>query len=41
MAQAPIKAPNLTPHTINVTVRVNGKAHTLQIEAIGKPGDRS
>jgi xanthine dehydrogenase YagT iron-sulfur-binding subunit len=37
MAQAPIKAPNLTPQTsasdtINVTLRVNGAAHTLQIE---------
>lgn len=35
MAQAPIKAPNLTPQTsdtINVTLQVNGKPHTLQIE---------
>ncbi|MBW4571736.1 MAG: 2Fe-2S iron-sulfur cluster binding domain-containing protein [Tolypothrix carrinoi HA7290-LM1] len=35
MPQAPIKAPNLTPqtsHTINVKLRVNGTAHTLQIE---------
>lgn len=35
MAQAPIKAPNLTPQTsdtIKVTLRVNGTAHTLQIE---------
>ncbi len=35
MAQAQIKAPNLTPQisdTINVTLRVNGAAHTLEIE---------
>lgn len=35
MAQAPIKAPNLTPQTsdtIKVTLQVNGTAHTLQIE---------